>query len=709
MKSTRSVVVAILFIFLSPFLSVADEGMWLLTQLQQLSSEMQKKGLKLTPDQIYSINQSSLKDAVVLFGGGCTGEVISKDGLILTNHHCGYAAIQYHSSVQHDYLNDGFWAMNRGEEKPTPGLTVQFVVRIQDVTDRVYAELGSDTLRGREKENRLRQIYQNIEEKAVEGTHYKGKVYSFFEENQFILFVYEEFTDIRMVGAPPESIGNFGGDTDNWMWPRHTGDFSLFRIYADSNGKPAPYSSANIPLKTSRFLSISMAGFKKEDFTMIMGFPGTIYRYITSDEVRIITDYINPAKFQILDQQLVVLKEQMDKNSNVRIQYASKKQVLSNTHKALFYESLQAKKYKVAEKKEKQETDFIQWASAKDNYSHVLSTLKKLHAQSMQMKLTSIYLKGLVRSSEALFLAIDFTNVDKKLYDGDTAITSSLQKKIKYYFKDFDLLTDQKTFAAVLDLYLHKLPLGQQPEALQSLVNKSKADLEKYVLSLYKKSLFSSSQRMDLFLKKPSQKILERDPLFKLALAIIKYYKNYVVPQLKEDEDAIKAMMHLYVKGLMEMNSSKNLYPDANHTIRFNYGQVMDCSPRDAVHYNYFTTLDGVIEKDNPNDRNFTVPEKLKYLYQTKNYGRYARDGKMIVDFTTTNDLTGGNSGSPVMNGKGELIGVAFDGSSEALFEKIAFYPELNRAIVLDIRYVLFIIDKFAGAGHLVQEMNLVE
>ena len=693
-----------------------DEGMWLPIFIERLNYvDMQKMGLNLTAEEIYSINNSSIKDAIVDLGGFCTAEVISPDGLIITNHHCGYESIQKHSSVDHDYLTDGFWAMNKNEELPNEGLTATFVVRIEDVTKEVLAEI-SDTMSESERSKSIQKIVKNIEENATKDTNYDAEVRSFYSGNEYYLFVFETYEDVRLVGAPPSSIGNFGGDTDNWMWPRHTGDFSIFRIYTAPDGSSAKYSQENIPYKPKYHLPISLKGITKNDFAMIWGFPGRTDRYMTSYGVDLTLNQVNPAINNFGSMALDIMKEEMGKSDEVRIQYATNHAQIANFWKNKVGESKGLKRLAVYDKKKDLENRFQNWISEDparvELYRDVFSDLEESHTFMVENK----YMEVIWYYQASMFIskAISFPMANSGLKSvaiekGDNQeVIEVFKEQADEHFKDYNVIIEKKIVSSLLKMYDENLDPSVQPDILAEIKKKFKVDFNKYAEHAFNKSIFATKENYLAFLEKPSEKKLEKDPLRQLMASIFKAYMDHN-GKMGELSAKQKKAKRLFLKGIREMQPEKVFYPDANSTLRFTYGKVLDYYPADAVHYDYVTHLSGVIEKEDPTNDEFIVPPKLKELYLTKDYGRYGKDGKMIVCFLTDNDITGGNSGSPVLNGNGQLIGLAFDGNWEAMSGNIEFEPPLQRTINVDIRYVLFVIDKFAGASHLLEEMTIIE
>ena len=699
----------------------ADEGMWLPLFVERLNYvDMEEMGLQLTAEEIYSINNSSLKDAIIIFGRGCTGEIVSPEGLIFTNHHCGFGAIQSHSTIEHDYLTDGFWAMNKKEELKNDGLTARFLVRIEDVTDRVLTELN-DEMTEQERTAKVREVGKEISDEAIKDTHFDAYVRGFFGGNEYYLFVYETFKDIRLVGAPPSSIGKFGADTDNWMWPRHTGDFSIFRVYTGPDGKPAEFSKENIPLKSKYHLPISIAGVEKGDFAMILGYPGGTQRYLSSWGVELAIDESNPTVVKIRDKKLKIFRQHMDANETVNIQYATKWAHTSNYWKYFIGQTKGLKRLKVYEQKREQEEKFNDWVNVNDNrkdkYGQALTLMEEGIDDSKEYNLTSIYLREAIsRGSEILMYSRSFDKLkemlDQKGKDKDKdAIQqqiSSLREAADGHFKDYFEPIDRELLGAMLEMYYQNVPKDQQPEMLAEINKKYKGDFMAYANMVFDKSIFASHDRVEAFLDNPKAKTLEKDPASQLLSTFLIKLPEINVALQAAGEKSNKGE-RIYIAGLREMEPNKKFYPDANFTMRLTYGQVLDYFPADAIHFDFTTTLKGVMEKEDPSNWEFVVPEKLKELYESKDFGPYGEDGGMVVCFLTNNDITGGNSGSPVLNAYGELIGLAFDGNWEAMSGDIAFEPELQRTICVDARYVLFIIDKYAGAQNLIDELTIVK
>jgi len=669
-------------------------------------------GLHLTAEEIYSINHSSMKDAIIQFGNGCTAEVVSAEGLVLTNHHCGYGSIQSHSSVEHDYLTDGFWAMNKNEELSNPGLTAKFLVRIEDVSARVLHEITS-SMTEKERSDKVHEIAKKIQDEAIKGTHYEANVKSFFNGNEYYLFVYEIFKDVRLVGAPPSSIGKFGADTDNWMWPRHTCDFSMFRIYTAPDGTPAEYSKANVPLKPKQFLPVSLNGVHKDDFAMIMGYPGTTDRYLTSYGVKLAVDQTGPTIVSIRAKKLDIMRQDMDADAAVRIKYASKYAGIANYWKFFIGQTKGLKRLDVYDQKKQIEANFTQWVNEdqgrKGKYGEALNDISQAYAELEKYNISRIYFSEAIRGMEVVAFSRNFESLYNELKNKtpNQAKVADLVKKLHEtadkFFKDYNESTDRKLMAAMLEMYYKNVPADQQPAQMADIVKRCNGDFGKYAEWAFKETFLACPLMVNAFLDKPSLKTLEKDPVFSLWSAFSTNKKTD--DETNKANELLDRGNRLFVAGLREMQPDKKFYPNANSTMRLTYGQVLDYYPADAVHYDYKTTLKGVMEKEDSTNWEFVVPAKLKQLYKTKDFGPYAENGELMTCFLTNNDITGGNSGSPVINADGKLIGLAFDGNWEAMSGNIAFEPALQRTICVDIRYVMFIIDKYAGARNLVDEL----
>ncbi|HPE58587.1 MAG TPA: S46 family peptidase, partial [Bacteroidales bacterium] len=664
----------------------------------------------------------SLKDAIVIFGGGCTGELVSDQGLLLTNHHCGYRQIQKHSSVDHDYLTNGFWAMERSEELPNPGLKVTFLVRMEEVTDAVLNGVNAQMT----EEERNKIIEENIETikaEAIKGTHFQALIKPFYYGNRYFLFVNEIYEDVRLVGAPPSNIGKFGGDTDNWVWPRHTGDFSMFRIYADKDNNPAPYSEDNVPYQPKKHMNISLAGVEPGDFTFVFGYPGSTEEYIPSWAVETTVDVINPIRIQLRGKRIDIFKKYMNEDPAVRIQYAAKQAGISNGWKKWIGENRGIKRLKAVEQKQAFESSFSEWVNSseelKEKYGSLLEALKITYEELADISFYSTYLyeAGLgveaIRYSRSFDRLVDFSKANGETQEELMQLVDRQKSGAKTFFKDYQAVIDHEVFVALLSDYYDHLTNEHIPDYLAELHKKYKGDFNKMADVLFEKSIFVSEQKVDDLLnnyKASNYKKIEKDPVYQLAQSFADLYYNKYMPQIRAVNNNIDSLMRVYMQAQIDMQPMKNIYPDANFTLRVAYGNVDGYNPDDAVIFNYFTTLDGIMEKENPDIYDYVVGDKLKDLYHNENYGQYGdADGKMHVCFTATNHTTGGNSGSPVLDADGNLIGINFDRCWEGTMSDIIYDKSQCRNIALDIRYCLFIIDKFAGAGHLVEEMTLVD
>jgi len=719
MKFKKSLLVFSL-IFVT-FVSIADEGMWLPQLLNALTiKDMQKNGCKLTAEQIYSVNKSSLKDAIVQFGGGCTAEIISGEGLILTNHHCGYGAITFHSTVEKDYLRNGFWAMNKQEEIYTPSLTVTFINRIDDVTAKVMANVNTNYSEI-QKDSVIKANIKAIEAAATKDTHYGAFVRPFFYGNEYYLFITETFRDVRLVGAPPEHIGKFGGETDNWMWPRHNADFSMFRIYAGKDNKPADYSKDNVPYKPKHFLPINIKGVNKGDFTMVYGFPGRTQEYLTSYAVELLVNETNPRRVDLRAKRLSILEETMRKGPQFKLMYANAYAGIANYHKKWYGEMLGLKKYNAIEKKKEFEKKFLETANAnpayKEKYNNMFNQFQKLYSEYSALNKQVDYYQECLLGIDGMRYCMNYPNIFAELKKKQAGkenkfdnLLSNIKKSIP--FRNMDKETDKKLFIAMMGEYIKNIDKSTRPYYLDSLIQAHNNNVDALAKFLYENSSFIDNDKAKVMQEnfEKDAAVYERDPFYKLASTTAKYYQTTVLPQANFDELQITELQKEYVKAMRELIKDKKFYPDANSTLRVAYGKVNDYIPRDGVENNYFTTLDGIMEKENPNDEEFIVPSKLKELYAKKDYGQYAaKDGKLHVAFIASNHTTGGNSGSPVLNGKGELIGTNFDRNWEGTMSDVMYNPSQCRNIVLDARYTLFLIDKFAGAGYLLNEMKIVK
>ena len=697
----------------------AGEGMWIPSLLKKYNiDDMHKKGFKLSAEEIYSINNSSLKDAVVLFGGGCTGELISDEGLLITNHHCGYGAIQSHSSVEHNYLKDGFWAENRDEELANPGLEATFLVRIEDVSEQVLENVTSDMAES-ERSAVIQKAIEKIEKEATEGTNHNAVTKPFYYGNEFYMFVYESYKDVRLVGAPPSSIGKFGGDSDNWMWPRHTGDFSLFRIYADENNEPAEYDESNEPYNPKKHLSISLEGYEEGDFTMVMGYPASTEQYLTSHGVGLIKDVRHPNRIEIRDKRLEVMNKYMVESESVKIKYAAKQSGASNAWKKWKGVIRGLERFNAIEKKKKLEKQFQSWADADKErtgkYGNLIPAFKATYSEAEPVFVARDYfVETGYYGIEVVRFARNFNKL-LKLTEKDTIsnVTTAIKSQAEDFFKDYVKAIDREICPKMLKAYHENVAERFHFSTFTLIEKKFGNNFEKYADYLYSKTVFADSNKiyelLDNFELKDTSIILE-DPAYELSNQYFETYSDKIRPSYNEQNTKLDSLHRVYVTGLQQMKEDEVFWPDANFTMRVAYGKVQGYNPRDAVVYRHYTTLEGVMEKNRKGIKDYRVPDKLKELYKQDDFGRYARkDGTMPICFVATNHTSGGNSGSPVINAEGHLIGVNFDRNWEGTMSDIMYDPSQCRNITLDIRYPLFIIDKFAGADHLIDEMTIIE
>ncbi len=690
----------------------AKEGMWIPTLLDKYSiKEMQQMGFKLTAEDIYSVNKESMKDAVVLFGTGCTGNVISNDGLLITNHHCGYDAIQKHSSLEHDYLTDGFWAKTRQEELPNSGLSVRFLDRMEDVSQRVLA--GTE---GKPKDSLSVIIARNtkkITDEAAQKGKFEASVKPLYYGNQYFLYVYQVFEDVRLVGAPPTSIGKFGGDTDNWMWPRHTGDFSMFRIYAGKDNQPAKYSADNVPFKPRKFFAISLKGAEPQDFTLVFGFPGTTQQFLPSQAIRQIMEQGDPDKIKIRGIKLSLLAADMERDAKIRIQYAAKYQTTGNAWKKWQGEVKGLKRLNALEVKQAGENEFKNWGEEspdrKNRYGNILPTFEKLYHDIEPYTKANDYFTEIVGRGTDIFNIISFFDLIETSWPASSnhaVIQEAIKLKIAAHFKDYNRATDEKVFAELLQLYFNDIAPQYLPEDFKLLMSKTSS--EELIVNIYRKSVFTDASKLlasTANLSEKKMKKLSNDPVFKMFRSLKNHFELNVEPYFNTIQKQIDENMKTYVAGIMAMNEGKPLWADANKTLRVAYGKVEGYEPMDGVIYDYFTTIDGIMQKDNPEIYDYNVPQALRDIYEKKDYGRYGKNGMLNVCFTASNHTTGGNSGSPVIDAEGKLIGLNFDRCWEGTMSDLMFDPERCRNIALDIRFALFVIDKMAGAGYLIDEM----
>lgn len=706
------------------FKARADEGMWLPMLLgKQVYADMVKRGLKLTPEQLYSINKSSIKDAIIIFGGGCTGEIVSNQGLIFTNHHCGYDAIATASSVQNNYLRDGFYAANKDQEIPTK-LTVQFLDRIEDVTAAVEAALKGLTWEERTK--KLPEVYRSITDKVADKENGKaGRIFSMFKDNQYIMYVFQTFRDIRLVGTPPESVGKFGGDTDNWEWPRHTGDFSVFRVYAAKDGKPAEHSKENVPLKPKHHLPVSIKGIKDGDYAMIFGYPGSTNRYETSYGIKLKNDIENPSLVALRDMRLKYMHEQMIKDPAVKLKLASSYAGIANYWKFFDGETKQLVKFNTYGTKQAYEQKFSAWAKGKPAYENIMSDYQKNYAAWTPYSKHRQYLREGILGSPLAAFAASLMGLEAAMVKTGTSsadikkAADAANNQRKTFLEAEDKPSDVKILAAVAYAFYNDIDKSQHPvgfyEKLKAAYGdpREEATYKKWAEAVFANTIIFDEAKWAAFIASPDANVLQADPAFDFASSFVKNYNTKYAPLFTAFTNKNNELGRNYLKGIMEMNPAavNKMYPDANFSMRVSYGNVKSYKPRDAVFYDYVTTSKGVLEKYKPGDYEYDLPAKQVELFKKKDFGQYIDKAKndLVIGFITTNDITGGNSGSPVINANGHLIGLAFDGNYEALSHKIAFDKDLNRTINVDIRYVLWCIDKLGGASNIINELTLIK
>ncbi len=715
MKKIVSIITALTVFAGSTF---ADEGMWLLPLLEKMNGKaMKEMGCELTPKQIYDINNTSLKDAIVQFGGGCTGEIVSSEGLLLTNHHCGYSNIQKLSSVEHDYLKDGYWAMNRNEELPCEGLTVTFLEYMQDITGILEKAEKKARKQFKDDDEKVLEVISEkidalVKDAEANNPHCNVEVQSFYNDNVYYLIVYKVYTDVRFVGAPPSSIGKFGADTDNWMWPRHTGDFSMFRVYADKDNNPADYSPENVPLKAKNHLKISLAGVQEGDYTMIMGYPGRTTRFQTSPELKSQIEQ-NDIRIAARTIRQDVMLEDMLADPKVKIQYASKYSGSSNGWKKWQGMKLAFDKLDIIGRAEQEEAAFTEWVNAskkrKEKYGTALQDLANgIEAgrdanNAFTKAFETVYKIELTNFALTLNL---LANRGIRSGQDTTEALESAYEAIAGQYGDYSASTDRKVAKALLK---HYRDIAEPANYLKNLPEDfADMNIDSFVDGLFNESVFTSAESLKAAIDEKGMDVLN-DPAVKVGMSIYNECLQAQMLTMKSAQDLGKARQ-VYTAGLLEWKKGEPSYPDANFTMRYTYGKVGGYSPKDAVVYKHYTTLDGVMEKEDPDNWEFVVPEKLKELWKNKDYGQYGTaEGDMVTCFLSNNDITGGNSGSPIMNARGELIGLAFDGNWESMSSDVMFEPDLQRCINVDIRYVLFIVDKFGGAGWLIDEMDIVK
>ena len=700
-------------LLLSVMMAKADEGMWLPYSLNgQNLAEMQAMGCKLTAEQIFSFNQPSIKDAIVQFGGGCTGEIISPEGLLLTNHHCGLSYVQKHSSVEHDYLTDGFWANEKSQELPNPGLSVLFLNKVEDVTEAVLAGVTAETTEA-EREEIIDKNSSALEKERKGDRKVRVEVVSFYSGNQYILFEYDEYTDVRLVCCPPWGIGKFGADTDNWTWPRHKGDFNIFRVYTAPDGSPADYSADNIPMKSKWYLPINLDGVKPGDYAMILGYPGSTDRYSTSYTVKNVIEEEGPAIIDCRTTKLDNYRKHMDADQEVFIMYASKQASVSNYWKYYIGQVKQLKRNHVYERRQAQEEDFANWVNADPKrmaeYGDIFTGIKAKWDILDEIMKSFVYHReagwngGEAISFSRRFIRINMMFEDKVDKADIKAAAEKMQPSVDAFFKDYSLLLDQDVTAALLALFYKNIPAELMPSEVLRIGNENDGDFTAWTEKAFKKSIFTDKARLEKWMERP--KSLTKDPIFALTMNIIESYQ-VLYARYEEAQNLGNQGERLYMKGLMEMQSDRNFYPDANFTMRLTYGTVEPYKAADAVNYNYYTTMDGVMAKYVPGNWEFDIPQNVRDLVAAKDYGRYANEnGELVVNFITTNDITGGNSGSPVIDGEGNLIGLAFDGNWEAMSGDLSFEQKVQRTICMDARYLLWCIEKVGKCDNIIKEL----
>ena len=700
----------------------ADEGMWLPLLLKNKEADMQKNGMRISAEDIYNVNNASLKDAVMLFGTGCTGEFVSEQGLLLTNHHCGYSFIVSHSTVERDYLTNGFWAKNKEEELPCKGLTITRLVYMEDVTAKVLNGVSNDMSETKRQEIIDANI-KNVIAQATADNHYKAIIKPFYYGNQYFMYVNEVFRDVRLVGTPPSNIGKFGGDTDNWMWPRHTGDFSVFRVYADKDGKPADYSKDNVPYKPKKHLKINLKGVNEGEFTFVFGYPGTTKQFLTSDAVNYIQNIEDPTRIKLRTARLDVYNRAMNESPAQRLRYASKVASVANGWKKWQGEVRGLKRLNAIERKQGFEKEFNLWAADKERYKDVLVQLKKAYSEVEGLNLSYTYLNEAIFASDLMVQVRQVANIISAANkeNADATEVQALVEKLyntlsNYYAKDYTnhRKVDKEIFVKTMTIFYNDYAKDNYPWLKAQIENGNKSvKVEDFFSNVYEKSFLSNPESADKLLKNFKAKNINKminDPAVEIFLPVWGKYLEKDRFELAAYDNKIDSLYRIYVAGIMERNPNKEYYPDANLTLRVAYGNIKTYEPKDAIRYEAFSTIEGIMEKENPEIYDYVVEPKLKQLYNNKDYGCYANEkGELPVAFIASNHTTGGNSGSPVLDKDGNLIGINFDRNWEGTMSDVMYDPSQCRNISLDIRYCLFIIDKFAGASHLVEEMSIIK
>jgi hypothetical protein len=715
----KHLVTCFLLIYLNNFYLKAEEGLWLPFLLNEFNiKEMHDNGLKLSAEDIFSNQSICLKDAVVLFNRGCTGEIISEEGLLLTNYHCAFKYIQSLSTVDNDYMTSGYWAQSRKEEIPAPDLTVSFLTDVHDVTRQILYNID-DRVNEDEREKIIKKRIDSITTYTVNYPNIKTEIKPFYYGNKYYMFVYDIFKDIRLVGAPPSEIGKFGGDTDNWMWPRHTGDFSIFRIYSDTNNNSCEYSPDNVPYKPKKHLPISLKGYKEGDFTMVYGYPAKTSQFLTSHAISLIKEKILPNKIQFREERQELIKTAMNNDNEIRIKYAAKYENISNAWKKWTGILEGFKRMNIMEIKKDQELQFNRWANAdtilKAKYGNLISEFEKLYNELIPYYTAEEFLYETIFSTELVEFVSGFGkylyySLEDSLAKPDNIIIN-LTGESKKFFRDYNIDIDKKIFARMMELYYYNVDKKFHPEMMNIIIKKTKGNFSEYSKYIYSKSIFTDQTKVNRLLESFSMAAsakIEDDPAYQIYASFIDLYRNTINPKLTEINIKLDSLYRVYVNGLIEMQPERKFYPDANHTLRLSYGSIKGYKPGDAINYVYYTSLQGIIEKNLDEIDDYAIPEKLGDLYKLKDYGKYGMNSTMPVCFIATNHTSGGNSGSPVFNGEGHLIGINFDRTWEGTMSDYIFDSETCRNISLDVRYILFIIDKYAGAGYLLNEMSFI-
>jgi hypothetical protein len=715
----KNLIAWILIICLNNLYLSAEEGLWLPFLLNEFNiKEMHDSGLKLSAEDIFSNQNTCLKDAVVLFNRGCTGEIISNEGLLLTNYHCAFKYIQSLSTVDNDYMTSGYWAQSRNEEIPAPDLTVSFLTDVHDVTRQILENIDVD-LNEDEREKIINKKIDSIITYSVNNPNSKAEIKPFYYGNKYYMFIYNIFKDIRLVGAPPSEIGKFGGDTDNWIWPRHTGDFSIFRIYSDTNNNSCEYSPDNVPYRPKKHLSISLKGYKEGDFTMVYGYPAKTHQFLTSHAINIIKEKILPNKIKFREERQELIKTAMNNDNEIRIKYAAKYESISNAWKKWTGILEGFKRTNIMEIKKDHELQFNQWANSdtilKVKYGYLIPEFEKLYNELLPYYTAEEFLYETIFSTELVEFVSRFSKYlyyseEDSLAKPDNIIIK-LAVESEKFFRDYSIDIDKKIFARMMELYYYNVDKKFHPEMMKVITKKTKGNFSEYSKYIYSKSIFTDQTKVNRMLESFSMAAsakIEDDPAYQIYASFIDLYRDTINPKVTEIKIKLDSLYRVYINGLIEIQPDKKLYPDANHTLRLSYGNIKGYKPGDAINYSYYTSMQGIIEKNLDEIYDYAIPEKLKNLYELKDYGNYGMNSTMPVCFIATNHTSGGNSGSPVLNGEGHLIGINFDRTWEGTMSDYIFDPETCRNISLDVRYILFIIDKYAGAGHILNEMSFI-